>query len=172
MAGRRKDIFPQFMSFSVAQAADNVYRDDRIQLPVARTPGAAKITVIEVLSVSVDFEAPQALAADGQNFQAFLSFRSNGAVKPQFSDPNLWFQYRTEFQVVTSGGVTVQLPWTFRYDTGGGRGFLIATDSIFAGTQNLTGAATTRAHFKVLYRFVQVGLQEYIGIVQQQSAQT
>jgi hypothetical protein len=51
---------------------------------------------------------------------------------------------------------------------GAGHGVLVATDSIFIGaaTTSYAGAATFYA--RVFYRFKEVTLQEYIGIVQSQ----
>ena len=166
---RRKDVYPQYMSFSVTETTDNTYRNVRIQLPVARRPGAKKITVIELLNVQVDNRAQSLTGA--QNFFAALTFRDAGIVLPPLSDPNVFFWTEIARAETTSGATMEEWPRKYRYDTGGGRGFLIATDSIFAGVRSNTGGVST-ADYKLLYRFVEIGLEEYIGIVQQQSSQT
>ena len=170
MAGKRKDVFPQFMSFSVTNEAANVGFARRIQLPVARDPGAKRITVVEVLSIWVDWTAKPVGAAD-QIF-ASLHFRDPGVTNEELSNPNLFFQSEVVVQLTTSGSTTQIYPHRIRYDSGGGKGFLVATDSIFAFVNSQSLATVTAAHFKILYRFVSIGLQEYIGIVQQQSSQT
>ncbi len=171
MANRRKDVYPQFMSFSTTMSATDTTTSERVQMPIARRPGAKKVTVIEVLSVSIDIAGDTFAAGDIST--VLLSFRDPGEVAvPTFSDPNVWFFYNSNTVVTTSGLAFVQMPWKNRYDTGGGKGFLIATDSIFTQVSSASQAGPLTAHFKVLYRFVEVGLQEYIGIIQQQSSQT
>jgi len=170
MANRRKDVFPQFMSFSTTQTGTNATTKVRVQMPIARRPGAKKVTVIEVLSVSLDI-AGDAFAT-GDISTVVLTFRDPGTTVPTFSDPNVWFFYNSNVAVTTSGLAFVQMPWKNRYDTGGGRGFLIATDSIFTQVSSASQPGALTAHFKVFYRFVEVGLEEYIGIVQQQVSQT
>lgn len=61
-----------------------------------------------------------------------------------------------------------QEPWTDNLTDGAGHGYLVATDYIFAqvGSQNTNAAQFV--DIKILYRWKNVGLQEYIGIVQGQ----
>ncbi len=169
MAIRRKDVFPQFMSFSVGETTANTFRSVRIQLPVARQPGAKKITVIELLQVIMAIEGEE--FANGDIWDVGLGFR-NEATMPELSDPNLFYRTQRRITTITSGTAVTEEPSIQRYDTGGGKGFLLATDSIFAMVSSTSMAAAITAHFKLLYRFVEIGLQEFIGIVQQQSAQT
>ncbi len=159
------------MSFSTTQSAADATARVRVQMPIARRPGAKKVSVIEVLSVSIDLQGDS--FASGDVSTVMLTFRDPGTTTvPTYSDPNVWFFYNTNVLITTSGASFVQMPWKERYDTGGGRGFLIATDSIFTQVSSNSQAAAITAHFKVLYRFVEVGLEEYIGIVQQQVSQT
>ena len=169
MAARRKDVYPQYMSFSVAETTANTFRSIRIQLPVARQPGAKKITVIELLQVLMQPTGEE--FANGDIWDAALGFRT-AATMPDLSDPNLFYRVNRRITVATEGATVTQEPLIQRYDTGGGRGFLLATDSIFAMVDSDSISTAVTAHFKLLYRFVEIGLQEYIGIVQQQSAQT
>lgn len=59
---------------------------------------------------------------------------------------------------------------TFRKDfsDGAGHGLLIATDSIFAALNSTATTLTNIADCRLLYRFKEVPLAEYIGIVQSQ----
>jgi len=169
MASRRKDVFPQFMSFSVAQTVANTFRSQRIELPVARRPGAKKITVIEVLQVWL--ERAGETFATGDDARINLQFRDS-TVDNTLSNPNVFFRAIITTIVTTSGATQTEEPVIIRYDSGGGKGFLIGTDSIFVTIDSASQGGTVTAHFKILYRFVEVGLQEYIGLVQQQSSQT
>lgn len=49
-----------------------------------------------------------------------------------------------------------------------GHGFLLATDSIFQYCQSNGVGDNMSAYTRILYRFKDVSLQEYIGIVQSQ----
>lgn len=59
----------------------------------------------------------------------------------------------------------------FRKDLtdGAGHGYLVATDSIFARLSSTLTGLTNTADVRLLYRFKEVPLAEYIGIVQSQS---
>ena len=168
MAARRKDVYPQYMSFNVVESAANTLTTIRVQLPIARRPGAKKITVIEIVEIGVDI--PNSDGLNGDQLTVALTFRDETAM-PTYSDPNVFFRYNTLIAFTTSGSTLREMPYLQRYDTGGGRGFLVATDSIFAMVLGTSQGAALTAHFKILYRFVEVGLEEYIGVVQQQSAQ-
>ena len=165
---KRKDVYPQFMSFRVVETAANTFTPVRIQLPVARRPGAKKITVIEVLNVLMDLNGESFLAADAVTVT--LQFTTS-ATGQQLNNSNVWYFFRFAVTQLTSGTTIDYGPKEMRYDTGGGRGFLLATDSIFATVVGSSQTGAVTANFKLLYRFVEIGLEEYIGIVQQQSAQ-
>jgi len=168
---KRKDVYPQFMSFTVVETALNTFTPIRVQMPIARRPGAKRITVIEVLKVMVSLRGETRATSDFVTVA--LSFReSNAADLLLYESANNWFWWERRYTVTTSGATVDVEPYEFRYDTGGGKGFLIATDSIFANIQGSSQATPVTAGFKILYRFVEVGLEEYIGIVQQQSSQT
>lgn len=53
---------------------------------------------------------------------------------------------------------------------GAGHGVLVATDKIYMLTASLAATGAQEAIVKILYRLVDVGLEEYIGIVQSQQA--
>ncbi len=165
---RRKDVYPQYMSFNIVESGLNTLTTQRIQLPIARRPGAKKITVIEVVEIGCDI--PNSDGGNGDQVTVALTFRDETTM-PTYSDPNVFFRYNFLTAFVTSGSTIKYMPYLQRYDTGGGKGFLVATDSIFVMVQGTSQASALTAHFKILYRFVEVGLEEYIGVVQQQSAQ-
>jgi len=53
-----------------------------------------------------------------------------------------------------------------------GNGMLIATQTIVVNGGNTSGTAATARTYtaKVLYRLIEVGIEEYVGIVQAQSS--
>jgi hypothetical protein len=60
-------------------------------------------------------------------------------------------------------------PWTDDLTDGAGHGFLVATDQIYAQIASTNTGAAQSCDVKIMYRWKNVGLQEYIGIVQGQS---
>jgi len=60
------------------------------------------------------------------------------------------------------------LPDLFDYTDGAGHGMLIATDQIFVLLQSANTTQQNTAECRILYRWKNIGLQEYVGIVQSQ----
>jgi hypothetical protein len=58
-------------------------------------------------------------------------------------------------------------PVTIDLTDSNGNGMLIATDSLYVVAANVSGTAS-EAICKVFYRLVNVGITEYVGIVQSQ----
>jgi len=165
----QNDIFPQYMTFDVTESGNDTTTSERIQMPIARLPNQNRVQVIEIVKIAVEFSADQTAAADVLG--SSLSFRNFDTTEATFSNPSCFFKFRSHLKLATSGSSLTKNVHYFDYTTGGGRGFLIATDSIFAQVFSASIGAAVIARYKVWYRFVMVGMQEYVGIVQQQSAQ-
>lgn len=163
------DIFPEYMTFSVTQSAANTNTSSRIQMPIARLPDRARVQVMEIVKISVEYS--DIGDASGDLYGSSLAFRNFNTTEATLGEPSVFFKDKHVFNLVTSGGRTDSFIHMYDFTTGGGRGLLIATDSIFAQATSVSLAAAMTAKFKVWYRFVMVGLQEYVGIVQQQGAQ-
>ena len=69
---------------------------------------------------------------------------------------------------VTTGAIIEQMPIHLNLTDSNGNGILIATQSIVIVGANVSGATAGTYTAKVLYRLVEVGIQEYVGIVQSQ----
>ena len=85
-----------------------------------------------------------------------------------YQDPNcIWFN-RKIVGLLTSGAFVLDFSEQDLTD-GDGHGKLVATDSIFCyfDTSGITTTAFTVV-WKIWYRFVAVGLVDYLGIVQSQ----
>lgn len=68
------------------------------------------------------------------------------------------------------GGVNATTTWPMEVDLtdNNGNGILVATDRIIATTVMLDNTVVSSSAVKVLYRMVNVGITEYVGIVQSQ----
>jgi len=138
-------------------------------MPIARMPKQTRVQVIEITNIWLEYLLP--LVATGDSTFSALSFRNFGTTEATLSNASVFFKHAEIGTIVTSGYVKFENIKQFDMTTGGGRGFLIATDSIFAQVGSASLGSAQVARYKIWYRFVDVGLQEYIGIVQQQNAQ-
>lgn len=175
LTGGTGDVNPQFMHGSAPQTTTDTPATTTVALPVSRIPGADTATVVEVLKVYVDFPQPTEVAVTEADRYATVSFStaSSGTTAILFSDPRTFAQITLKIEdAFTAGGTyhsVFDTPIVFDCTDGAGHGILIATDNIyvqFASTAWNTAAQT--AYWKILYRFKEIGLLEYIGIVQSQ----
>lgn len=68
----------------------------------------------------------------------------------------------------TTGALHREMPQSVSMNDGNGNGTLVATSSMFATVGQFSDAAPSAATVKILYRMVNVGITEYVGIVQSQ----
>lgn len=128
--------------------------------------------------MSVEFYIFNNLQSDGVTEWAYLSTvqrhtisdtSSLASMVGDSSDP------RTFAMVIASQGALANnfqriMPYTIDLTDKNGNGFLIATDSLNFTVGCAAGAAAVDAVCKILYRMVDVGIEEYVGIVQSQVA--
>lgn len=85
-----------------------------------------------------------------------------------FRDPLTIAPAATFSRLATQGGTALTLPIEIDTTDGNGNGILVATNQIFIIGGNLNGLVAAEYVAKILYRLVEVGIQEYVGIVQSQ----
>jgi hypothetical protein len=177
--GGTGDIMPQYFTFDTGDAgAVDDYTVKQIALPVPRFGTMReKATIFEILSVDyyhniVDTDsatavisylttAPQHASAD----TATRTTMANDVAEPQTIAPVF-----TDRSLTTSGAAIRIQPFHVDTTDQNGNGILVATDkiSIVNGSAGNTSVGRTTA--KVMYRLVNVGVEEYIGIVQSQQS--
>lgn len=108
------------------------------------------------------------LAANNFTIEAFLLTQSQGAVKPEFSDPAVVSAYAERNRLTTSGQVVKFEPFTQDLDDGSGNGILIAVPRLFLGLDNDDANEVEDCHLKILYRVREVDIAEFVGIAQSQ----
>jgi len=184
LTGGTGDVKPQYMTLSGnASAAGDDFTVTTFALPILR-PGVRKedlATVIEILRVDWYYGFPE----EG-DFAVFLGcylttnpVRSTGdtASLAAFQDDmvdgsTLAAQaHSVSKDVTTAVGETVfwrDWPKTIDTTDGMGNGILVATNDISIVAMALGDGNTNRCIAKVLYRFVNVTVMEYVGIVQAQ----
>jgi len=177
--GGTGDVKPQILSLSSGNAPVlDVYSVETFRLPVSRFGGARNVTtIVEFLKVWWFPNVKDGVDASVVNF-AYLTTATahvTGDVSTAFTFTEDLEDGRTFAPVITTsqlsgatGASTVQFPQTVDLTDNNGNGILVATDSIVVvGGQN-GGSILGGAICKILYRLVNVGIEEYVGIVQSQ----
>lgn len=174
MTGGTGDVSPQLLNMSTATSAANTFTQIEIGLPIPRfSQRKGKAIVVEMLKAFYNMPLKDNnYAAGGESSvaQAQVSTKSLAAIA--FSDPTVFSfaekEYRGAFTAAgTYSSVNLE-PFQQDMTDGAGHGVLVATDSIFMGVNTSNFAGTGGFTVKLLYRWKEVNVEEYIGIVQSQ----
>jgi hypothetical protein len=176
LTGGTGDVNPQQMTVSVTQTGSDVYTYAQIPNPVPRYPGANnKAIVMEVLNVLwFNPNAPSAAASSViTGTLATRVFANNGAtVTPAtaFAEPSVFSIYNERTLFATAVGFQAFSAEAFFHDLSdaAGHGHLVATDNIYISVASTGVSAANQLMAKITYRMKEIGLAEYVGIVQSQ----
>lgn len=180
LTGGTGDVNPQWF-FCADFDPGGTFATTSVPIPIQRLNGNRGSTaqVMEILKAELSSGAAvtftQSAAAD-DTLDVYLTTRSFGSTEPNAADHD--GNVISDWHIKTSSvgtaanvfGPNVIFPMTNDLTDGAGHGILIATDNIFVGVIQ-TGAAapiTGSLVVRVLYRWKNVPIQEYIGIVQSQ----
>ena len=174
MTGGTGDVSPQQFTQTITLSAPNTFTQAESGIPMIRLPvRKGRSIVLELLRVELSHPALDTQPAVGGTTAASswqISTISKAAVDA--TDPRVLavttIQWRGAFTAAGSFESVTHLVKSLDFTDSAGHGLLVATDSLFFGATTLafTGSAVFVA--KVWYRFKEVALEEYIGIVQSQ----
>jgi len=169
MTGGSGDVNPQFLSFSAVQSGADATTTTQQTLPIEKygNNGQNRARVVEILKAFTSFSIP----AETDSIQTLIiSTNNNAATAPAagFADTRVFVAYSRRTLLTTSGQLSIVEPQVWDLTDASGHGVLVATDNIFAQVSSTGTSLTNTAFIKLLYRFKEVGLTEYIGIVQSQ----
>lgn len=176
--GGTGDIKPQILTVNTDLGAVNQYTLTTIVLPTPRFAAPTnKSTVFEFLSVDF-FPGLGTITDITQMSYCWLGTvtagRSTGdtstlaSFEADLTNTRVFAAASVNSNIVTTGGRSIIMPIHVDLTDSNGNGMLIATDNITLAQGNVTGTGTFRSIAKIRYRLVNVGLTEYIGIVQSQ----
>lgn len=173
LTGGSGDVNPQEFSITITQTAPEVSTTVTQPLPIPRLPTSpGRNLVIEILEVEM-FHINPALSSFNQTI--FCTLTTNPAIIPAFqtalADPRAissWFKVIQGIAGSTSA-LFVQ-PTTFVDDMTdrAGHGYLLATDNVYVHLQSTGTTVANQMVVRFSYRWKDVSLTEYIGIVQSQ----
>ena len=178
VTGGTGDVKPQILTLdSGTAAALSDYTVNRIALPVPRFGAMkTKATIFEILYV--DWYMGIEDLADHENTKfAYLTTsttRQSGdtasfpSAATDVTDPKTFAFVLRDQTLETSGASEVAMPVRINLTDNNGNGHLVATDQLSIVFADVAGSIVASAVAKVGYRLVNVGIQEYVGIVQSQ----
>lgn len=174
LTGGTGDVSPQLLTMNVVMTAANTLTTAEIPLPINRfKEKSGRVVAVEALKVFFDLsEADANPAAGGSVLQisanlATASVGSTGSTDPRvfaFTQKNI----RGAFTAAGTYGTAYWDPIVLDLTDGAGHGVILATDNIFFSVNSSNFVAAGNGVAKLLYRFKEISLQEYIGIVQSQ----
>lgn len=166
LTGGTGDVNPQILSATGSQSAADTFTTVEIPLPIPR-PAARKGKSIVMEILGVKYQLGDLVVPAGQiNITPFLATSSSAST---IGDPTTFSWISRDGLFSTAIGFAYSSrKFDDNLSDGAGHGFLVATDSIFLSISSALTGAINRVNVKIHYRFKEITLEEYIGIVQGQ----
>ena len=177
LTGGTGDVNPQWYRGKVTTTTADVAITAGFISPIAKGIFAKKgmATVMEILRVVFTIPAYPPVAAVLETSEGrfcCLTTRDHGIDVVFADEPDIIAHYRDGSIGAFTAGGTYQMfdPVTICMDLtdGAGHGILVGSDYIYFQGDTVAFGVTTTWRFAILYRFKNVTLTEYIGIVQSQ----
>lgn len=166
------DKHPQYLHFTASQSASDTTTTTTIALPREAFAHPSQPTILEILGVWFDLDGNVPEGTVDTIVRCYIGTRNLGTTAANPADTSLiaWdtFRYANITGAPTASFYLTNYPKHF-HCCPDGIGMLVATDNLYIQVTN-TGTTTLTWSFrgKILYRFVKVGLPEYVGILQSQ----
>lgn len=184
LTGGTGDVNPQwFVLPALTSLQPNVFNEISVPTPISRLnnrQAGTKATVLEVLKI--EFSHPNinntfATTFSRKNSQVQLGTSHKDGIAPA-DGTTLAYSFVTYAGTIATDTNEDQWviyypnPITYDLTDGAGHGVLVASDKLYFGGGTLGYDAATNSAWlcRILYRFKDVGLTEYIGMVQSQQS--
>lgn len=175
LTGGTEDVNPQIWHLHFVASAPATYTETEFPTPISRMPKSdSVVTIMEFLKIGY---YGYSLGAIGQVAETAFTLsnevltRAVGAAAPPSNPAWLDGMYWGRCGAFTAGGTysdtASRMEWHDLTD-GAGHGILVATDSIYCACWGTQVSTSNGGDIVIYYRFKNVGLAEYIGIVQSQ----
>lgn len=167
LTGGSGDVNPQFLSATALQSGADATTTATIALPIDRLRfGSNRVGAVEVLSATFD---PRVITvgAVASILGVAITTKSFGTTKVQFNEPTIVAYFHVAAATAGFGGL--QFPYKMDLTDAAGHGVMVCTDQIFAQCFSTTTSLTNQVDIKLEYRYKNITLHEYVGVVQSQS---
>jgi hypothetical protein len=181
LTGGTNDVNPQYMNLFVTQTDADTAKCVGFPIPVQRLKNAGRAQVMEILKVFWGTTSIDNVVAGPvfrlETVQGALTTKAMLA-GPALVEPSLISQYVKSVSLNATGGACPAgtaysfgdeiEPKCFDLTDGQGHGILVATDQLFITVSSFQTGINNTADCKILYRWKDVSMTEYVGIVQGQ----
>lgn len=171
LTGGTGDVNPQWMVTFVTQSANDTTTSTAFPNPVPKYPGSqGRAIVMEVLAVQMIFDDVALPANNAAMVLALATSDQTGAtVTALFRSGRVIALRSLDLIYATSAGFAwVERIKEIDLTDEAGHGILVATDNIYPTLASTSTGAANVGTIRIKYRLKEVGLAEYIGIVQSQ----
>lgn len=176
LTGGSGDVNPQTFVVTATQTGADASTVVQLPLPIPRLPTKpGRNLVIEILNIDYYHVNPTTVGSATTINLAVVTTSPNIAtsVNNAIADPRVidaWYKQSTSF--VATPALVARIEYLVDYHTDltdqAGHGVLVATDNLYFGIYSTTSQGANEYIFRVTYRWKDVSLTEYIGIVQSQ----
>lgn len=170
LTGGTGDVNPQFVTLNATQTGTDTTTTVAFPIPIQRlgtSRGSERAQVMELLKIFCYIETILPSNA-AWLVQASLSTVGTSTTGTDISDPRTIVRFLNRLYFNTSGATISQMPHVVDFTDGAGHGILIASDQIYLNIVSQNTSASVEITFKVMYRWKNVSITEYVGIVQSQ----
>jgi len=168
LTGGTGDVNPQWFTMNATESATDTTTTEAFPIPIQRLPSGRGAQVMEIFKV---FWWPgNAIVETDNTTTIVLSTRNWGTTAVPFSDSSTIARFRRHVIITTSGSSVEDEPYCMDLTDGAGHGMLVATDNLYVQIISANTGQVVDAVLRLLYRWKNVGLSEYVGIVQSQTS--
>ena len=175
LTGGTNDVNPQFMNLTINESAADTFTQIAQQIPIQRLATMGRAQVMEVLKIFISASEISASTVGVTLRQISVALTTKSfAQAVQLNEPTCFGYYQktvsNAFSAGGSGTIAQEVePMCIDLTDGAGHGFLVASDNIYLQVSSTATTIPVAAYVKILYRWKDVSVQEYVGIVQSQS---
>lgn len=179
LTGGTGDVNPQWFTTN-AVAITTTYNDVATPIPIQRLATSGRAQVMEILKAyffpTVNTAQLNITAGTNSSGRLYITTRSNGTTEPINQATGGIIVYKGVNIASIAASVSSDIEFISEImdlTDGAGHGLLVATDQIYIGginsAANTPFITSSTWACRLLYRWKNVSLQEYIGIVQSQT---
>lgn len=167
LTGGTFDVNPQYISFTATESGVDTFTEEEINIPVMRIAQSRnRAQVIELLKLFVHRGGG---TGNGDALDWHLSTESRTTMG-NMGDSEIILQDNDFYSLVTNGAVLQRGTIVYDFTDNAGHGLIIATPKLYFGIEGSSQTAAQTITGKILYRFKNVSLQEFIGLAIEQSS--
>jgi len=169
----RTDKFPNFMAGKVQQTSADTATTAAFSTPIPRlqTKGG-KATVMELLWIEAHVDTTLNAPAEFVRVHWYGGATSTTTADLLPNNPRVITMFEKEMQMLTSGGSILESPTKSNLTSKDGYGYLFAGDIINVLVASGSTGIANAVYFRIYYRFVDIPITEFVGLVQSQQQGT